>query len=81
MTNPPWTHPEPQPPDFDGDIATIDAHFVEEHRRTLTAKLRIVLTIEGDAERLDRLCPPGRETSRRCRRASAKRCRPPHSNP
>ena len=56
MTESPWTHPEPQPSDFDGDLATIDPRFVELHRGRPTAKLRIVLTIEGeDAERLERL--------------------------
>jgi hypothetical protein len=56
MTESPWTHSEPQPGDFDGDLATIDPRFVEVHRGTPAAKLRIVLTIEGeDAERLERL--------------------------
>jgi hypothetical protein len=56
MTESPWINREPQPGDFDIDIATIDPRFVELHRGTPTAKLRIVLTIEGqDAERLERL--------------------------
>jgi hypothetical protein len=56
MTESPWTHPEPQPGDFDRDLATIDPRVVEVHPGTLTAKLRILLTIEGeDAERLERL--------------------------
>ena len=56
MTESPWTHPEPQPGDFDIDLATIDPRFVEMYRGAPTAKVRIVLTIEGeDAERLERL--------------------------
>jgi hypothetical protein len=56
MTESFWTNPEPQPGDFDIDLATIDPRLVEVHRGTPTAKLRIVLTIEGeDADRLERL--------------------------
>jgi hypothetical protein len=47
---------EPQPGDFDADLATIDPRFVEVHRRDPNAKVRIVLSVEGkDAERLERL--------------------------
>lgn len=56
MSPTPWTDLEPQPGDFDADLATIDPRFVEVHRRDPNAKVRIVLSVEGkDAERLERL--------------------------
>jgi len=56
MTESAWIHPDPQAGDFDVDLATIDPRFVEAHRGTPAANVRIVLTIEGeDAERLERL--------------------------
>jgi hypothetical protein len=56
MASTPWTDLEPQPGDFDADLATIDPRFVEVHRGDPNAKLCIVLSIEGeDARRLQRL--------------------------
>ncbi len=56
MTPTPWTDLDPQPGDFDADLATIDARFVEVHRGDPSAKVRIVVSIEGeDARRLQRL--------------------------
>jgi hypothetical protein len=56
MTQTPWTDLEPQPGDFDADLATIDPRFVEMHRGDPNAKVRIVLSIEGeDARRLERI--------------------------
>lgn len=56
MTPMPWTDLDPQPGDFDADLATIDARFVEVHRGDPSAKVRIVVSIEGeDARRLQRL--------------------------
>jgi hypothetical protein len=56
MTPTPWTDLDPQPGDFDADLATIDARFVEVHRGDPSAKVRIVVSIEGeDAQRLQRL--------------------------
>ena len=56
MTQTPWTDLEPQPGDFDEDLATIDPRFVEMHRGDPSAKVRIVLSIEGeDARRLERI--------------------------
>jgi hypothetical protein len=52
----PWTDSEPQPGDFDADLATIDPRFVEVHDGDSKVTLRIVLRIEGvDAERLERI--------------------------
>jgi hypothetical protein len=56
MTPTPWTDLEPQPGDFDADLATIDPRFVEAHRGNPNARVRIVVSIEGeDARRLQRL--------------------------
>lgn len=56
MTRTPWTDREPQPGDFDTDLATIDPRFVQAHRGNPDAKVRIVVSIEGeDARRLHRL--------------------------
>lgn len=56
MTPNPWKDFDPQPGDFDADLATIDLRFVEAHRGDPNAKVRIVVSIEGeDARRLQRL--------------------------
>jgi hypothetical protein len=56
MSDSPWTESEPQPGDFDADLATIDPGFLEAHRGDPNAKVRIVLSIEGeDAKRLQRI--------------------------
>jgi len=63
MTESPCTSLEPQPGDFDADLATIDLRFVHAHRGNPNAKLRIVLSIEGDdAERLQRVAASRGET-------------------
>lgn len=56
MANDPWTDPDPQPGDFDDDLAAIDPRYVEVHEGNPDAKLTIVVGIEDeDAERLQRL--------------------------
>jgi hypothetical protein len=56
MSQSPWTDLEPQPGDFDADLATLDERFVRSHRGNQNAKVRIVVSIEGeDAERLQRI--------------------------
>jgi len=56
MTPNPWKDLDPQPGDFDADLATIDLRFMEVHRGDPNAKVRIVVSIEGeDARRLQRL--------------------------
>jgi hypothetical protein len=42
MTESPWRQSDPQPGDFDGDLATIDPRFVEAHPGTPGAKIRII---------------------------------------
>jgi hypothetical protein len=56
MSSSPWTDLEPQPGDFDEDLATVDPRYVERHRGRPDGKLRILLSVEGeDADRLQRI--------------------------
>ncbi len=56
MTKDPWTDPDPQPGDFDADLATVDPRYVEVHEGNPDAKLTIVVGVEDeDALRLQRL--------------------------
>lgn len=56
MPRDPWTDPDPQPGDFDADLAEIDPRYVEAHVGNPNAKLTIVLGVEDeDAERLQQL--------------------------
>lgn len=56
MSKNPWTDPDPQPGDFDADLADIDPRYVEAHPGNPDAKLTIVVGIEDqDAERLQQL--------------------------
>ncbi len=56
MADNPWIDPDPQPGDFDADLAAIDPRYVEAYPGNPDAKLTIVLGIENeDAERLQQL--------------------------
>ena len=56
MRTDPWTDSDPQPGDFDRDLANLDARYVERHGGDPDAKLMILVSLEGeDAERLQRL--------------------------
>ena len=56
MSTSPWTDLEPDPGDFDMDLATIDPRYIERHRGNAEATVRILLTFEGeDARRLQRI--------------------------
>jgi hypothetical protein len=49
----PWTDPDPQPGDFDGDLEAIDPRYVEVHEGNPDAKFSIVVDVEDeDAKRL-----------------------------
>jgi hypothetical protein len=62
MAKEPWTDPDPQPGDFDADLATIDPRYVEVHDGNPDAKLTIIVGIEDeDAERLQRLVTARRQ--------------------
>ena len=56
MREDPWTDPDPQPGDFDADLAEIDPRFVEAHAGNPDAKLRLLISVEGeDVVRLERI--------------------------
>jgi len=56
MSKDPWTDPDPQPGDFDDDLADIDPRFVESHVGNPDAKLRLLISVEGeDVVRLERI--------------------------
>jgi hypothetical protein len=56
MKREPWTDPDPQPGDFDVDLAQIDPRYVETHPGSPDAKLRILISVEGeDLARLERI--------------------------
>lgn len=56
MTLDPWTDPDPQPGDFDAELAKLDPRYVEHHHGDPDAKLIIVVGVEGeDAKRLERI--------------------------
>jgi len=56
MGSNPWTDPDPKPGAFDAELATIDPAHVEVHEGHPDAKLRILISIEGeDAKRLERI--------------------------
>jgi hypothetical protein len=56
MANDPWTDPDPQPGDFDAELAGLDPSAIEHHEGDPSASLRIVVSVEGeDASRLARI--------------------------
>jgi hypothetical protein len=56
MTKEPWTDPDPQPGDFDADLAKLDPRYVEHHEGDPDAKLIVLVEVEGeDAKRLERI--------------------------
>jgi hypothetical protein len=56
MAKDPWTDPDPQPGDFDAELAAIDPRDIQVVEPGSGAKVTIVVSVEGeDAERLERL--------------------------
>ncbi|MDQ3675662.1 MAG: hypothetical protein M3401_02485 [Actinomycetota bacterium] len=52
----PWTDPDPQPGDFDAELAKLDPRYVEHHDGDPNAKLVVLVGVEGeDAKRLERI--------------------------
>jgi len=52
----PWTDPDPQPGDFDAELAKLDPRYVEHHDGDPDAKLVVLVGVEGeDAKRLERI--------------------------
>jgi hypothetical protein len=48
MDKDPWTDPDPQPGDFDAEIARADPGQIETHAGNPDAKLTILVSVEGD---------------------------------
>jgi hypothetical protein len=73
MTKDPWTNPDPQPGDFDAEL---DRGRIEIHEGNASAKLSILVSVEGDdAKRLERIASergqqPGEVVSELLRSAS-----------
>jgi hypothetical protein len=56
MSTDPWTDPDPQPGDFDADLAKLDPRYIERHEGDPDARLIVLVGVEGeDARRLERL--------------------------
>ncbi|MDQ3241916.1 MAG: hypothetical protein M3Q43_11165 [Actinomycetota bacterium] len=56
MPSDPWTDTDPGRGDFDAELASIDSRYVEAHEGDPDARLRILVSVEGDdAERLERI--------------------------
>jgi hypothetical protein len=56
MNRDPWTDPDPQPGDLEAELAMLDESAFEYHEGNPNAKLRILISVEGeDVERLERL--------------------------
>ena len=56
MNRDPWTDPDPQPGDFDAELARLDESAFERHEGYPDAKLRILISVEGeDVARLERI--------------------------
>jgi hypothetical protein len=56
MAKDPWTDPDPQPGDFDAELALLDPSAIEHHDGDPSATLRILVSVEGeDVSRLARI--------------------------
>lgn len=56
MTADPWTDPDPEPGDFDADLATLAPELVTVNDGDPAATLKILVSVEGeDASRLQRI--------------------------
>ncbi len=56
MAKDPWTDPDPQPGDFDDELAAIDPRDVQVVEAGSGGRVTIVISVEGeDAKRLERI--------------------------
>ncbi len=56
MSKDPWTDPNPQPGDFDADLASLDPRYVEYRKGDPDARLLITVSVQGeDVKRLERI--------------------------
>lgn len=51
----PRTSDDPQPGDLDAVLATIDPMYVTHHEGRPGVKLRVLVSVEGDIRRLERI--------------------------
>lgn len=64
MTSNPWTDPDPQPGDFDADLAKLDPRYIEHRDGDPDAKLLVLVGVEGeDAKRLERIAEARGQTA------------------
>lgn len=64
MTSSPWTDPDPQPGDFDADLAKLDPRYVERRDGDPDARLIVLVGVEGgDAHRLERIAEARGQTA------------------
>jgi hypothetical protein len=64
MSSDPWTGADPQPGEFDGDLAELDPRYIERREGDPDGKLMILVSVQGeDAERLQRLSERRGKTS------------------
>jgi hypothetical protein len=65
VTTDPWRADDPQPGDFDAVLASIDSEYVERHEGDPSARVRILVSVEGeDARRLERIAEARGKTPR-----------------
>lgn len=56
MDKDPWTDPDPQPGDFDDDLAALDPRDIQVVEAGSGVKVTLVVSLEGeDAKRLERI--------------------------
>ena len=56
MSTNPWTDSDPQPGDFDAELATLDPRYIERHEGNPDVKVIVLVGVEGeDAKRLERI--------------------------
>jgi hypothetical protein len=74
MGKDPWTDPDPQPGDFDAEIDRAHADQIEIHEGNPDPKLSTIVSVEGDAKRLERIAT---ERSQQPARSSPNFCAAP----
>jgi len=64
MTSNPWTDPDPQPGDFDADLAKLDPRYIEHRDGCPDAKIIVLVGVQGeDAKRLERIAEARGQTA------------------
>ncbi len=64
MISNPWTDPDPQPGDFDADLAKLDPRYIEHRDGGPDAKIIVLVGVQGeDAKRLERIAEARGQTA------------------